>query len=461
MNSHKTRARAVFASVSRHLAVPGNVRLRTESFGAVAFDKLTGTMVELDPDAMTMLTRIRGAGTISEDEIIVSSPNHDDVRQVVERLLDLGILAVIAPGSVADIEAVGTRSNDEFIPSCPPPSPRLTAPETVHWAITYQCEQKCPDCYARRHVTLLGGELDTKDALQVVDKLAKWGVFQLAIGGGEPLLRPDLPAICEHAHRQGLVVHVTTGYHDVTPEMLRSLKGCVSVLQIGAKHEKLLADSASEFGKLTDTVCGARVMGIAIGANMMLSNTVMTHFSGLIELLVECGMDRITLLRYKPPADQSRWRSENPSPEAWLDFERRLPDMLRRFAGVVFRIDCAFGFLQRNLIPADAAAAGIRGCVAGDRILALTPDGNVFPCSQLVNSSTRAGNIITDDAEEIWVHSKVMCNSRAFRQSGAFRESRCGACGANELCGGCRVFADDRLGADPGCPESISPGGES
>lgn len=459
MSLGKQPARSVFASVSRYLAVPESVRLRRESFGGIAFDTLTGTMVELDCGAMAMLRRVGEAGSVREDDLAAEFSDHRQVHQVIGRLVDLGILAVESPASLDSGHAPAAEPDEGSPPVRWPQGPHLTSPETVHWAITYRCDQKCPDCYARRYSPSFEHELDTENAMRVVDILAWWGVFQLAIGGGEPLIRPDLALICSHARRQGLVVHVTTGNHDLKDEALRSLEGSVSVLQIGVKHEKLLADPNGECGKLSDTTRKARDVGIGIGANLMLSNTVLAHFDQLVELLAQAGMDRITLLRYKPPDDQSRWREENPSPEAWRGFEQQFPDILNHYPGITFRVDCALSFLQRDLKPASAAKAGIRGCVAGDRILALAPDGSMYPCSQLVNPNLRAGNILTDDPNELWARSDAISRYRDFRNSDAFRESRCGICGARTHCGGCRVFADGWLGADPGCPESVSPGG--
>lgn len=37
--------------------------------------------------------------------------------------------------------------------------------------------------------------MNTVEAYRAVDALADWGVLQLAIGGGEPFLRPDLSYI--------------------------------------------------------------------------------------------------------------------------------------------------------------------------------------------------------------------------------------------------------------------------
>ena len=120
-------------------------------------------------------------------------------------------------------------------------------------------------------------------------------------------------------------------------------------------------------------------------------------------------------------------------------------------------MDCALSFLQRYLPGELAARLGIKGCVAADRILALSPDGSVYPCSQLVHPDCYSGNLLKSEPELIWNHSQVLRKYRSFRNKKTFTHSWCGVCRAKYNCGGCRVFASDGLGGDPGCPEPILP----
>ncbi|MHB9038802.1 MAG: radical SAM protein [Armatimonadota bacterium] len=453
MDANEIGHPAELQSDFRHLTVPKNIRLRQERFGGIVFNTSTGTMIELDRDAMTMFQCIQDAGIIQESNLVaVFARHHRQLHQVIEQLLETGILTEAQPIS----KSSAAKSENDNSPVIWPPGPHLVAPETVHWALTYRCESHCPDCYARRHSSTFADELDTQSALQVVDILAQWKVFQIAFGGGEPLLRDDLAAICKHACQQGVVVHVTTGQHQIAADVLKNLSASISMLQIGVKHEKLLADPDMEVAILAESVRKTLNAGIHTGANLMLSNTVIDHFEDIIGRLVQAGLDRITLLRYKPPADRTQWNLENPSVEVWREIEKPLVDILRQYSDVAWRIDCALSFLQRHLKPSEASAAGIRGCVAADRILALTPDGSIFPCSQLVHPNLRAGNILTDDLQKIWTHSKVIKKYRAFRSSGGLETSWCGICTGRDHCGGCRVFARDGLGGEPECVEPVT-----
>ena len=63
-----------------------------------------------------------------------------------------------------------------------------------------------------------------------------------------------------------------------------------------------------------------RNLGVQVGANLMLSSTVLRSFPQVIELLAQVGLDNLTFLRYKPPASAARWARECPSPEAMRRF---------------------------------------------------------------------------------------------------------------------------------------------
>ncbi|MFQ5722533.1 MAG: SPASM domain-containing protein, partial [Candidatus Aminicenantales bacterium] len=124
---------------------------------------------------------------------------------------------------------------------------------------------------------------------------------------------------------------------------------------------------------------------------------------------------------------------------------------------LIIRVDCALSFVQRHLPKELATKFGLKGCVAADRILALAPDGSSYPCSQLIHPTFLAGNLVESKPEFLWDHSPILRKYRSFRNKKAFTHSWCGICQAKDNCGGCRVFASDGLGGDPGCPEPLLP----
>jgi radical SAM protein with 4Fe4S-binding SPASM domain len=77
-------------------------------------------------------------------------------------------------------------------------------PRAVQWVSTSACDLTCPHCYShagrKSH-----GELTTDEARRlIIDELVRLERPTFVIAGGETLLRPDFPAIIEHAHDRGV-----------------------------------------------------------------------------------------------------------------------------------------------------------------------------------------------------------------------------------------------------------------
>ncbi len=450
--------------------------LRKEFFGGLVFNRVTGTVVDVDREAFTLLSLLKKKPAVKVGDLLTAfqgkekggkpaAKRKNKTAAVLRQFLELGIVKLsreVSPSERGFDEKL-FRKPENPLPVSPVPRPQigslpLSAPETVHWAITFRCLQDCPDCYARRYREQDLEELDTAGALQVVEPLSKWGVFQLAIGGGEPLLRPDLPLIARAAKASGVVVHITTGLIEGFDfKLLDQLAPAVTSLHIGIKQDLLLARPQSEMAFLRQIVHAAQSSGLSTGANLILCNTVLKHFGQIMENLVQAGFKRIILLRYKPPSDVNRWLAEKPSPETFMDFEPVLWKTVKLYPHIELRLDCALSFLQRSLSPEEALSAGIRGCVAGSRVMAIAADGSIYPCSQLMSPGFKAGNILSEDFRSAWTDARPMKKYRFFREKRKFLETKCGACRARKQCGGCRVFAHDALGEDPGCKDPLFP----
>ena len=381
-------------------------------------------------------------------------------RKVLSQLVKLGLLVRHAgQHSLADdLDGKVPSLHRLVIPDeARPVQGYLRAPETVHWAVTYNCHFHCPDCYARRHRKRAGGEMNTAEAQEAVAALADWGVFQLAIGGGEPFLRPDLPDLASAAAQLGMVVHVTTGEAELPGKVVERLSPSVKVLQFSINEHRLVEEPQKEMDRLRHGLQMAAGAGMKTGANLKVSKTTLANFKSILDRLAECGFNSITLLRYKPPPTYERWLAENPSSHSLPAFELFLAEATTDFPQLTFRVDCALSFLFRHLEAPTARAQGVRGCAAAQRIAALDPQGNLLPCSQLSAPRFRAGNILTEEPALIWRESPVFKRYRFFRDKASFKQSQCGICKANAHCGGCRAFANDALGADPFCPGPLWP----
>ena len=442
---------------SSNIGLSPSVFIREEYFGGILFNAGTGTMIDVDREAYSLMLLIKNMGIVDVNDIDIIYGRHIDrkkVNRIVEKLLALNMLSVMPQGILNKNNYDILHERSQCIIKWPS-AQHISAPETVHWAVTFKCDSDCPDCYIRRHRYKLAAELETKQALEIVGKVADARVFQLAIGGGEPFLRDDIGNIVAGAHERNLVVHITTGRYQHDPGVIRTISKYVKSMQIGIKHEQLADHPENEKEKLSKLLYLFGENGIDVGSNLVVSHSTIYQFDRIVELLSTVGFKRITLLRYKPPGDINRWMKEKPDEEDLLEFERKLLKVVGTYPQIQFRVDCGLTFLERKLPSQKAVQFGIRGCTAGDRILSIAPDGSVFPCSQLVGDQFHAGNLLEDNLKNIWINSNVLRKYRKFRCSKPFKAGQCGQCAAKTHCGGCRVFADDTLGADPGCPDPV------
>ncbi|MEZ4319988.1 MAG: radical SAM protein [Myxococcota bacterium] len=103
------------------------------------------------------------------------------------------------------------------------------APAAVQWMATRACDLTCSHCYSEAGPRL-STELDTSEALALVDRIADMGCDQLVIAGGEPLLRRDLDRVVARAAERGVrwALHTHGGlvearaalFHDHPPSMV-------------------------------------------------------------------------------------------------------------------------------------------------------------------------------------------------------------------------------------------------
>jgi hypothetical protein len=114
---------------------------------------------------------LRKAGTVD----IRSLSRRKQVRTVLSVLLELDIIEYVHVDPQYDCLSVpndqvyiyDVSEETDFLEGT------LSAPETVHLAVTYRCEESCPDCYAQEYGSYTGGELGTAEMCGIIDTLVE------------------------------------------------------------------------------------------------------------------------------------------------------------------------------------------------------------------------------------------------------------------------------------------------
>ncbi len=112
-------------------------------------------------------------------------------------------------------------------------------PELADISISNHCSKACTFCY--RNSRPDGSFISVDDYSQILDQLThpEWGsVFQVALGGGEPLEHPDFLKIIEETSRRGIVANFTTNGDNLTDDIAGSLAGKVGAVAVSVMDFK-------------------------------------------------------------------------------------------------------------------------------------------------------------------------------------------------------------------------------
>jgi pyrroloquinoline quinone biosynthesis protein E len=120
------------------------------------------------------------------------------------------------------------------------------------------------------------------------------------LSGGEPLARPDLPDLVEHARRLGAYVNLVTSGVGLTAERARELarRGIdhvqLSVQDADAEAASLIAGARVHAAKLA-AAQAVTAAGLPLTVNVVLHRKNIDRVSRIIDLAVDLGADRIEL----------------------------------------------------------------------------------------------------------------------------------------------------------------------
>ncbi|MRG94953.1 radical SAM/SPASM domain-containing protein [Polyangium spumosum] len=331
---------------------------------------------------------------------------------------------------------------------------RRARPLEAHVAVTSRCGAGCKGCYLDARPDGESPPFEVITARLVA--LAAAGVFTVAFGGGEPLVRPDLGELGRAARDLGLVPVLTTSGIGMTDERARELR---SFAQVNVSYD----GEGAAYGEVRGWE-GARVAeramrllaeaGVAFGVNVVLTRTTFHRLADTAQRAASLGARELQLLRYKPAgraADLS-YLATRLSP-AQVDALFPTLEALSGATSLAIRVDCSLVPLLSGHVRDAAALArfGVLGCEAGRYLAAVRIDGDLAPCSFAPAAEARAEGAWRGGAGAAWATDTTLEAWRAPHDA-----EPCASCVIRSICrGGCRVVASHlggALGPDPECP---------
>jgi pyruvate-formate lyase-activating enzyme len=267
--------------------------------------------------------------------------------------------------------ALDHRRADRVLPPVAFAPDHVAAPLEVHVAVTARCPVDCAGCY--QSATHDGEHVPLTQLRKTLHDLSAAGVFTVAFGGGEPLLRDDLGALADEARALGLTPVVTTSGFGLTAARARALR---SFAQVNVSHDGVGGGYVAVRGfdgvaVAERAIAALRAEGIAVGINHVLTRQNVDGLAATAAHVRSLGARELQLLRYKPAGRA-----------ASLDYLARrltpaqcdaLGETLRALAptlgdGFSVRVDCATRRRWRASASSAARRAGISArCAATER----------------------------------------------------------------------------------------------
>lgn len=262
------------------------------------------------------------------------------------------------------------------------------APDAAEWLCTRGCNLRC------RHCAIEGGrrapdELDTAEALAMMDALAGLGVRRFSISGGEPTTRPDWERLLDHAlGRFESVMLTTNGFGGARlAERLEARPGRARLhVSLSLDGPEAVHDARRARGshrRLLEALAGLASVETEVITTVGRDNV--EHLDAVLELCLAQGVPVWTI---QPGVPLGRLSSERSLGRAGIS---RIAEWARRTQA---RVPDRLRIHTTDLVSAE------QGCGCGNERLVVRPDGQVAACVFLVESAY--GNVRDGGLESIW-----------------------------------------------------------
>jgi MoaA/NifB/PqqE/SkfB family radical SAM enzyme len=169
----------------------------------------------------------------------------------------------------------------------------LGVPMSVHFDITYRCNERCVHCYLDHDDH---GEMTTTEIKRVLDELAEAGTFFLTFSGGEVLMRRDFFELLEYARGLMFAVRIKTNAVMIgESEARRMLELGVEQIQVSIySHRAEVHDAITKLpGSLRRSVEAIRFLtrqGLRVTIANVLMTANMRDHAGVQALARELGV---------------------------------------------------------------------------------------------------------------------------------------------------------------------------
>ncbi len=317
--------------------------------------------------------------------------------------------------------------------------------------IVHDCNLRCKYCFADEGEykgcrKIMAPEVGKKAIDFVIEKSGPRKNIEIDLFGGEPLMAFDLiKEVVEYGKEQGKIHNksirftMTTNATLLNDEIMDYLDKNMGniVLSIDGRKEvndkvRVRVDGSGSYNAIMPKI--KKMVEMRDKSKQYYARGTFTRentdFFEDIKHLAEEGFDEISVEPVVLPDDNPLSLREEDLPMIFEQYDKLYEEMLkRRREGREFK----FYHFNIDLQGGPCVYKRISGCGAGHEYVAITPDGEVYPCHQFIgNNDFKMGDIESSDLNE------AIANK--FKSAHIYNKPECRECWARFYCsGGCQA----------------------
>lgn len=323
----------------------------------------------------------------------------------------------------------------------------------IQWHLSERCNLRCSHCYQ-------GGWLGREEGLEHwLPRLEQFRAFlrdgqggrpipaHITLTGGEPFALKQFPELLDAMaqHRQEFSFAILSNGTLIDAAMARRLRQWApGYVQVSLDGVEATHDAIRGAGNFARAVAGIRAL-VAAGIHTLIAFTAQKtnyrEFPAIAQLGAELGVARVWSDRVIPEGQSCRDDALTPlQTREYMELMAQAKEGAGKKSGTEVALKRALQFLVGGEPPYH--------CKAASRLIAVMPNGDVYPCRRLPVS---AGNLESATLAEIWDGPALTAQRLALAQC-----ADCSDCLYASLCrGGLRCLAYALSGGlerrDPGC----------
>lgn len=279
------------------------------------------------------------------------------------------------------------------------------------WEITLACTLKCAHCGSRAGARRVG-ELTTAECLDVVAQLARMGVREVALIGGEAFLRSDWIEIIKAVRDHGMDCSMQTGGRGLTEQKIQKavqagLTSCgVSLDGLTALHDQLRGVPGS-YDQAMAVLGHLRKHGIPSSVNTQIGSKIMPELPELMHRIVDVGAKNWQVQLTVAMGNAADKPELLLQPYQVLELMPLLAELHEEAMELGLLLQPAnsigyFGPYEHRWRIVDDALAHWQGCSAGKTSIGIEADGTIKGCPSLPTMPYAGGNVRQMSIAEMW-----------------------------------------------------------